>query len=77
MAPRDRLGDSSDLEDEDRKSGKALGANRKFAEFECPSCNANNPFDDFGNDDEVLCGWCGMDFRASVDDEGNLRLKEL
>jgi len=25
----------------------------------------------------VLCNWCGMDFRAVVDEDGKLRLKEL
>lgn len=77
MAPRDTLIDSSDFDDDEKKTGKALGANRRFAEFECPSCSANNPFEEFGNRDEVLCSWCGLEFRALVDDEGNLRLKEL
>ncbi len=66
------------VEDEDEKpTGKALGTKRKFDEFECPACSANNPYDTFGNGDEVLCNWCGMSFRALVDDEGTLRLKEL
>lgn len=64
-------------DDEDKKSGKALGARRKFEEFECPSCSADNPFDAFGNGDEVLCSWCGQTFRALVDTEGTLKLKEL
>jgi transcription elongation factor Elf1 len=73
-----RSGPDAFFDDEDeKKTGAALGTKRKFNEFECPSCSANNPFDDFGNGDEVLCSWCGLEFRASVDDEGNLRLKEL
>ena len=73
MAPLDDYGGH----DEDEKpTGKALGTKRKFDEFECPACSANNPFDTFGNGDEVLCNWCGMEFRAVVDDEGNLKLKE-
>ena len=66
------------VDDEDeKKSGKDLGTRRRFSEFECPTCNANNPSDDFGNNDELLCNYCGLSFKALVDDEGNLRLKEL
>ena len=64
-------------EDESPKDAAALGTRRRFSEFECPACSANNPFDEFGNNDEVLCSWCGLSFKAQVDDEGTLRLKEL
>lgn len=76
MAPLD---DNSILAEEDEKpTGAALGTKRKFTEFECPACSASNPWDDgFGNNDEVLCNWCGMQFKAVVDDEGQLRLKDL
>ena len=79
MAPPDRdpLGDSSDQDDEDRKSGKSLGTKRKFDEFECPACSANNPLDAFGNGEDVLCNWCGMQFLVIVDEDGNLKLKDL
>jgi len=77
MSPRDSSTDYGDLEDEEKKSGKSLGTKRRFSEFECPSCSANNPFDEFGNNYEVVCGWCGIELKASVDDEGTLRLKEL
>jgi hypothetical protein len=66
-----------EAEDDEKKTGKALGTRRKFDEFECPACSAHNPFDTFGNGDEVLCNWCAMEFRVVVDDEGNLKLKEL
>lgn len=76
MAPRDF--DEYHEEDEDeKKTGKALGSKRKFEEFECPVCSAHNPFDTFGNNDEVQCNWCGLSYKAIVDDDGNLRLKEL
>lgn len=71
------MDDDSEQEDEDKKSGKALGVKRKFEEFECPTCSANNPYDAFGNGDEVLCNWCGLQFKAFVDDEGTLKLREL
>ena len=70
------LDDYSGHEEDEKPTGKDLGAKRKFDEFECPACSANNPFDTFGNGDDVLCNWCGMEFRAIVDDEGNLKLKE-
>ena len=73
----DHLDDYSEQEDEDRKSGRSLGTRRKFEEFDCPACSANNPFDTFGNGDDVLCNWCAMEFRAIVDEEGSLRLKEM
>ena len=78
MASRGRSRDSAYDEDEDEKpTGAALGSRRRFAEFECPSCSAHNPYDDgFGNNDEVLCNWCGVEFKALVDEEGVLRLKE-
>ena len=74
--PRDDFSSDSESEDDDKKTGRDLGSKRRFDEFECPACSANNPFDTFGNGDDVLCNWCGMEFRAIVDEEGSLRLKE-
>jgi hypothetical protein len=71
------LDDYTGQDEDEKPTGKALGTKRKFEEFECPSCSAHNPFDTFGNGDEVLCNWCGMEFRVVVDDEGTLKLKEL
>jgi hypothetical protein len=73
MGTRDRRRDSS-MEDEDEKP--TLGVRQRFSEFECPACSANNPFDEFGNNDEVLCNWCGIEFVALVDEDGVLKLKE-
>jgi len=76
--PRDEYGDLSEEEDDERKSGRAKGSKRRFDEFDCPACSANNPMGDgFGNNDEVLCNYCGLEFKAMVDDEGALKLKEL
>jgi hypothetical protein len=77
MAPRDDFRDT-EMDDEDEKpTGRRLGRRRKFAEFECPTCSAHNPFEEFGHEDEVVCNWCGLQFKAVIDDEGNLKLKEL
>lgn len=73
MAPHDAYED----DDEDKKEGGS-GQNTRFKEFDCPSCNANNPADPpFGEGDEVLCNYCGTEFRVKVTDEGKLRMREI
>lgn len=65
-------------EDDDRPTGEDAGAERRFADFDCPDCAANNPYDDrFGDGDEVRCYYCGQEFRAQVTDAGRLRLKAI
>lgn len=63
-------------EDEARKDPARLGVKRKFTEFDCPTCSANNPADDFGNGDEVICGYCGLEFEVKVTADGELKLRE-
>jgi hypothetical protein len=66
-------------DDEDAKgSPDELGRKRRFGDFDCPDCSANNPYDDgFGDGDEVRCFYCGEEFRADVSDSGRLRLKAI
>lgn len=65
-------------EEEVEGQGFGEGASRRFNDFDCPACNANNPYDDgFGDGDEVLCYYCGQEFKVRVSDEGRLRLKEV
>jgi transcription elongation factor Elf1 len=65
-------------EDEDNKEGGTSGANSRFKEFDCPSCNANNPVDPaFGDGDEILCNYCGEQFKVKVNEEGRMKLKEM
>ena len=75
---RSTLGQISEQEEEeDKKAGKSQGVKRKFDEFECPTCSAHNPYDEgFGNGDEILCNYCGLTFKATVDEEGKLKLRE-
>jgi hypothetical protein len=63
-------------DDDARPSGEDMGRARRFGDFDCPDCSANNPYDDgFGNGDEVRCYYCGQEFRAEVNDSGKLRLR--
>jgi hypothetical protein len=62
--------------EEDEAEPSSEGRRRRFREFDCPECNANNPHDDgFGHGEEVLCNYCGAEFKAAVSDEGRLRLR--
>jgi hypothetical protein len=65
-------------EDEDAPAGAAEGSRRRFQDFDCPDCAANNPYDDgFGDGDEVRCYYCGQEFGVRVSDEGRLRLRAV
>ncbi len=65
-----------DPDSEEKATSESLSS-RRFGDFDCPSCNANNPHEDtFGDGDEVRCYYCGTEFEARVDDFGKLRLKE-
>jgi hypothetical protein len=65
-------------EDEHEKGSHATGALTKFKEFDCPSCNANNPCDPpFGQGDEILCNYCGCEYEVRVTDEGKPKLREI
>ena len=64
-------------DDDDAKSLEGEGSGRRFSDFDCPDCNANNPYDDsFGDGDEIRCFYCGQEFRVDVSDSGRLRLRE-
>lgn len=68
--------DPHGLDDDDRDAGAEAGRKRRFQDFDCPDCSANNPYDDgFGDGDEVRCYYCGQEFKALVSEEGRLRLK--
>ncbi|HUL60276.1 MAG TPA: hypothetical protein VLU43_13420 [Anaeromyxobacteraceae bacterium] len=64
-------------DEDDRRDGAEAGHLRRFKDFDCPDCAANNPYDDgFGDGDEVRCYYCGLEFQVKVTDEGRLKLKE-
>ena len=67
-----------DYDDDDKKEAGTGGANARFKEFDCPSCNANNPAGDpFGDGEEVLCNYCGEQYMVKVTEEGKLKLREM
>jgi hypothetical protein len=72
-----------DEDEEYRNEGQSdetekLGPRRRFKDFDCPDCNANNPWDEtFGNGDEIRCFYCGQEFGAVVNEEGRLRLRSI
>jgi transcription elongation factor Elf1 len=71
--PIDHFGESGD----DNKEDAGTGPRSVFKDFDCPLCNANNPYDDgFASGDEVRCFYCGAEFTVRVDDNGKLRLRE-
>ena len=68
MAPQD-------LHDDEKDEAEACSS---FKDFDCPLCNANNPYDDgFTMGEEIRCFYCGAEFRVSVNDNGRLKLKEV
>jgi ribosomal protein S27E len=73
MGPRETLSDGED--DDDRPRGEPKG--QRFLEFDCPGCNANNPWSEgFKDRDEVTCHYCGVSYRVTISDGGKLKLKE-
>lgn len=63
---------------DDDHDGKGDTKAKKFFEFDCPSCNANNPWGDgFVDGEEVNCHYCGSMYVARITDEGKLKLKEV
>jgi len=59
------------MQDEDSTEQKKV-----FTDFDCPDCNANNPYDDgIKHGDEVRCYYCGADFKLRVDDNGKARFR--
>jgi hypothetical protein len=63
--------DSDDAKDKDLQMGG------KHKDFDCPSCNANNPSDDVISDgDELLCNYCGTEWTVKITDDGRLKLRE-
>ncbi len=47
----------------------------RFYEFDCPNCDANNPMNDgFKHDDELVCLYCGLEFKVKTVSENRFKL---
>lgn len=60
----------------DYDDGDGGRGGRRFYDFECPSCDAHNPYDagyTFG--DEVICYSCGVQFKVR-ERSGKAKLEE-
>jgi hypothetical protein len=65
-------------DEDDEKEDASEGASRRFGDFDCPECAANNPYDDkFGNGDEIRCFYCAAEFKVTVTEAGRLKLRLL
>lgn len=56
-----------------KQDRRQQGKKHRWTEFDCPECTAHNPWDEgFGEEDRVICNWCGLSFRVKVrmTDEG-------
>ena len=73
--PLDSHGAGDD--DDEKKELEGTGQGRRFSDFDCPDCNANNPTDGFGHGDELRCNYCGIEWRVTVSEEGRLKFKEI
>jgi hypothetical protein len=68
--PIDKNAEEEDLREERR--------NHAYTDYDCPSCNANNPVEMALRDgDETRCNYCGTDYKVRLSEEGRLKLKEL
>ncbi|MGI5862738.1 MAG: hypothetical protein ACOX6T_11870 [Myxococcales bacterium] len=60
-------------DDDDHK-----GDTKRRKDFDCPECNANNPYDDgFAPGDEIRCFYCGMEFKVELTGEGRWKFREM
>lgn len=68
-----------DLDDDDDEPGAGSDRPKKivYSEFDCPACDANNPYDDgFSAGAIVRCMTCGTDFDVFEATERKPRLRE-
>lgn len=63
---------SDDPEESLKRSPK-----RRWTDFECPGCSAQNVSEPFGPDDEIMCQYCSTSYSVRVTEGGKLQLKEL
>lgn len=65
-------------DDDDAPRGQASG--KRLKDWDCPSCNAHNPTEEFVPEKkgvEIRCNYCGVEFKVTVTDEGRFKFKEF
>ena len=62
--------------DDDDDKELLAASKKKFQDWDCPDCNANNLLEELTSGEELLCNYCGTTFRATITDEGKLKLRE-
>lgn len=68
----------SQFDDDDAVKEAGLTASTRGKDFECPSCSANNPYDDgFGAGDEIRCFYCGAEYKVELKDDGRFKFREV
>lgn len=66
-----------DYGDDDSERDEA-GRKKMLKDFDCPECDANNPYDDgFEAGDEIRCFYCGLSFKVHISDDGRVKYKEV
>jgi transcription elongation factor Elf1 len=66
---------SADEFDEDFKAGVTPKTQVVFREWDCPVCDANNPAEDgFRHGAELICCYCGLQFRVNTVAENRFSL---
>ena len=69
-------GGGHDHDEDEIKAMKSAGS--KYKDFDCPTCNANNPVDEpLSDGGEVRCNYCGLEFRVTLPEGGRPKFKEI
>jgi uncharacterized Zn-finger protein len=64
-----------DFDEEPRSTPSVPLSHKRFYEFDCPNCDANNPMNDgFRHGDEVICLYCGLEFKVQTISEDKFKL---
>lgn len=64
-------------DDDDKKSSKSKSG-KAPKDWDCPTCEANNPTDEgIANGHELRCNYCGNEFMVSFTDAGKMKFKEI
>lgn len=62
-------------DDEDEVREEMVAQAGKWNEFDCPTCNANNPTEPFTDGDHLTCNYCGEEFAVHALDGGRMKLR--